>query len=276
MTLPAVVFFSFLENARISAAVHQHVLAIDVARMLAAQERAGGAELVRVAEAAGGGFCHTLHADFFRCFSGQFGGADEAAAQAVGFEAAGQQVVDRHAALGDVARDAGDETGQAGAGTVGQAEVVAWGLDRAAGDVDDAAPAALDHLVDGGLDQFNRREHVCVDGLEPDLAIPVAEVAQRWTAGGVDEDVGAVAGLSCNFVDGGQRLGATFRRGDVGGDRDHLDVAERAQLVGGLVERVLAAGDDDDVGAFARQVFGAGVAEAFAGAADEGDFSLKS
>jgi len=89
--------------------------------------------------------------------------------------------------------------------------------------------------------------------------------------GGID-----VARLTGDFVDCSQRFCAPFGCGDVGGDGDHLDVAECAQFFSGLVERVLAAGDDDDVGAFAREMFGAGVAEAFTGAADEGDFSLKS
>jgi len=80
--------------------------------MLAAQKCAGGAEFVRVAEAAGRGFLHALHAHLFGGFAGQLGGGGKAAQQAVGFEAAGQQVVDGDAALGNVARDAGDEAGQ--------------------------------------------------------------------------------------------------------------------------------------------------------------------
>src|SRR5450830_1911676 len=153
--LPGCYRFAFLENASlentwVSPAIHEHVLTVDVACVFAAQEGASGTEFVRVAEAAGWCFGHALHADFFRCFAGQFGRADEAAAQTIGFEAARQQVVDGHAALGDVARDAGDESGQPRAGAVGQAEVVARRFDRAAGDVDDTAPAACDHLIDSG------------------------------------------------------------------------------------------------------------------------------
>ena len=54
--------------------------------------------------------------------------------------------------------------------------------------------------VDRRLDQLDRRQHVGVERLDPGLAVPVAEVARRRTAGVVDQDVDLRAG--------GERRGA--------------------------------------------------------------------
>ncbi len=111
-----------LQRPRISPAIDQDVLPDDVAGMLAAQERADRAELLRRAEAAAG-----LRRLRFRerrverhaaraCIG--LGQLD----QAVGLVRAGQQVVDRDVVFRDLARQAGDEAGQAGARAVGEAE----------------------------------------------------------------------------------------------------------------------------------------------------------
>ena len=133
-------------------------------------------------------------------------------------------------------------------------------------DVDDAAEAALGHLVDGRLDQLDRRQHVGVDRLDPLVAVPVAEVARRRPAGVVDQDVDLRAG--------GER-GRPARLGrDVAGDRAHLAAAERAQLRGRRLERLGAARGDDDVDAFLRQRRRAALAEPLARRAHQRPFAF--
>jgi hypothetical protein len=135
-------------------------------------------------------------------------------ADAVGVEEAGQQVVD-----GDVVPDGLPRESPAtkpvrpAARAVGQAQHVDRRLHRAGGDVHDAAEAARDHAVHRRLDQLDGRQHVGVERLDPVLAHPLAEVARRRPAGVVHQDVRLRAG--------GERGGAAFRRGDVGGDGEH-------------------------------------------------------
>ena len=87
------------ERARVGAAVHQHVLAGDVAGVRAAQEGAGGAELAGGAEALRRVELAARVHHLLQRLAALLRGADHGAAQAVGVEGAGQQVVD-----GDVAR----------------------------------------------------------------------------------------------------------------------------------------------------------------------------
>ena len=101
-------------------AVQQDVLAHDEARLLAAQEGAGRAEILGPAIAAGrdGGLAPPaglVDADAFG-----FRDARVQAVRAVGRVDAGQQVVHADALAGDLARHAGHEPGQPGARRVGQ------------------------------------------------------------------------------------------------------------------------------------------------------------
>ncbi|SOY55961.1 hypothetical protein CBM2585_A60166 [Cupriavidus taiwanensis] len=230
--------------------------------MAAAQEGAGGAELGGLAEAArrvgrGAALRHFLDAQ-----AGLLRAAFHGLEQAVGIERAGQQVVDGDAVLRHFARDAGNEAGQARARAVGQAQHIDRRLDRAAGDVDDAAPLARDHAVDGGLDQLDRGQHVGVERGQPVAALPVAEIARRRAAGVVDQDVEVA-----EFGGRVQRRLAPFRRGDVGRHRDYAAAMARAQVGRGLFQRLGASRHDHHVDALGRQRIGAGKAQALAGAA---------
>src|SRR5947207_13308275 len=83
-----------LVRPRILPAVHQQVLAGDVARMRAAQEGAGGAELLRRAEAAGRVHLGAGLELLFVALAALGGARLVGAAQAVGVERARQQAVD--------------------------------------------------------------------------------------------------------------------------------------------------------------------------------------
>ena len=104
----------------------------------------------------------------------------------------------------------GDEAGEAGACAVGQAEHLDRRLHRGGGDVDDAAEFPRHHAVHRRLDQFDRRQHVGVDRLDPVVAGPVAEIAGRRAAGIVDQDIRIGTGFQRGLAPGG--------RGDVAGD----------------------------------------------------------
>src|SRR5882757_2772184 len=128
-------------RARILPAIHQQVLAGDVARMHAAQEGAGSAEFLRRAEAAG-----RVHLgarlEFVLVALAALGSARPVgAAQAVGVEGTRQQAVDGYTAAHRDASDAGDEAGEAAARTVAEAQNVDRRLHRARGDVHDAPEA---------------------------------------------------------------------------------------------------------------------------------------
>src|SRR6188768_1494748 len=70
-------------GAGVGAAVDQHVLARDVARVRAAQESAGGTEFVRVAEALRRNGLHARVADFLDRLAGLLGAAFHRRLQAV-------------------------------------------------------------------------------------------------------------------------------------------------------------------------------------------------
>src|SRR5205823_6835938 len=103
------------ERPRIGAAVQQQVLAGNVTRLRAAQVGAGIAEFLDAAEAArrvrlGAGLAQLLVA-----LAARLGVELEVRAQPVGVERAGQQVVDGHVVAHGLARQPGDEAGEAGA-----------------------------------------------------------------------------------------------------------------------------------------------------------------
>ena len=159
--------------------------------------------------------------------------------------------------------DAGDEAGEAGARAVGKAQYLDRRLHRGRGDVDDAAEFPRHHAVHRRLDQFDRRQHVGVDRLDPVVAGPVAEIAGRRAAGIVDQDIRIGTGL--------QRGLAPGRRGDVAGDFGDGDAGIGfADFVGGLFQRLRAARGQRDMHAFIGQRHGAGAAQALARCADDG------
>src|SRR6267378_1629835 len=231
------------ERPRVGAAVQQQILAGNVTRLRAAQIGAGIAEFLDAAEAArrvrlGAGLAQLLVAPAAR-----LGVELEVRAQPVGVERAGQQVVDGHVVAHGLARQPGDEAGEAGARAVRQAELGDRVLHRARGDVDDAPEAVRHHAVDHRADHQDRRDHVGLERLDPGLAVPVAKVAGRRAAGVVDQDVGRGAG---------------------------------AQLRGRRLQRLAPARGDDEIHAFRRERRGAALAEAFRRRADEGGFAANS
>ena len=183
------------------------------------------------------------------------------AAQPVGVERPGQQAVDGDAVAHRDARHAGHEAGQAGARAVAQPQDVDRRLHRARGDVHDTAEAAFHHAVDRRLDEFDRRQHVGVDRLDPGVAVPVAEIAGRRAAGIVDDDVG--------LGTGGQHLPASVIGRDVDRNGRHLDAGLLADLLGGRLELALGARVDHEIDAFVRQRHGTALAQALAGRAHD-------
>ena len=162
---------------------------------------------------------------------------------------------------GDLAREAGDESGQPAARAVRQSERLDRRLDRGRGDVDDATEFALDHAVDRRLDQLDRRQHVGVEGADPHIAIPIPEIAGRRAAGVVDEDVGLRARR--------ERRGPALRRRDVAGDPLHAGAGLRADFLRSLPHRAVGARADRHRGAFARERLRATTTQALARGADQ-------
>ena len=142
-------------------------------------------------------------------------------------------------------REARDESSEPRARAVRQAQIRERRLDRARSDVHDAAEAARDHAVDHGSDQHDRRNHVVVDRFHPRRLVPVAEVADRRTAGVVDQDI--------RVRTRGEHRGAAFCGGDVGGYRHHRDTGLAPDRIGGRLERRRGPRIDDQIDAFPRQ-----------------------
>src|SRR4051794_1982893 len=112
-----------LERARECAAVEQEVLARDVAGLRAAKVGAGIAEFLDRAEAAGRVGLGANLSELVRRLSRLLRVELEVAAQPVGLERAGQEIVDGHVLAHGLAREAGDEPGQAGARAVREPEL---------------------------------------------------------------------------------------------------------------------------------------------------------
>src|ERR1022692_2167075 len=125
------------ESTGVAATVDQNVLADDIARLRAAQESTSLAELGGAAEAARGVRAHLSLAQFLDRLPCGFRSRFEIAAQPIGVEGAGKQVVDRHVVPRNLARKTRDKAGQAAARAIGQAENVDRRLDRQRGDIHD-------------------------------------------------------------------------------------------------------------------------------------------
>src|ERR1700716_1767186 len=121
------------------AAVDQQVLPGDVAGLGRAQEHAGGAELVRRAEALGRNGSGARGAELLVGNALLLGGGLDVALQSVGVEGARQQEVDGHVGPGDRARDAGHEGGKPGPRRRREIETDQRHLHRARRDIYDAA-----------------------------------------------------------------------------------------------------------------------------------------
>ena len=174
----------------VGTAVGQHVLAVDIAGLHAAQKGADGAKLLRRAKAPGRNALAPCVGQGLHRLAGLFGIGRQHGLDAVGVKHTGQQVVDRHPLRRQAAaRHAGHKACQPAARAIGQAQRLDGRLHRAGGDVDDAPEAALRHAVDRGLDELDGRQHIGVHRLDPGVAVPVAKVPRRRATGVGDHDV---------------------------------------------------------------------------------------
>src|SRR5580704_7321681 len=228
-----------LIRPRVLAAVHQQVLAGDVARVRAAQEGTGRAEFLGRAEAAGRVRLGAGSVLLVIALAALGGARLVGAAQAIGVERAGQQAVDGHTMTDGDTGHAGHEAGETAPRAVAQPQYVDRRLHRTRRDVHDAAEAALHHAVDRRLDELDGRQHVGVDRLDPVVALPVAEITRRRATRVVDDDVG--------LRTGGEHLLTTSVGRDVDGDRRHLHAGLLADLLRRRLELGLGAGVDDEV-----------------------------
>src|SRR5882724_375356 len=250
-----------LERAGIDTAVDQEILAGDIARLDAAQVGAELAELLGGAEAAGRDLFFPLALDLLRSpallLRRKLGVAD----QPVGPEATGEEVVDGDVVRDGFAREARGEAGEAARRTVRQRQLRDRRLHRARGDVDDAPEAPRDHSVHRRLDQFDGRQHVRAQRLQPVFARELAEIPGRGAAGVGDEDVRLRAG--------GERRDAALFAGDVRRHRDDGRPRDGADFIRGFFQRLALARDEGDAAAFARERGGAAPAQALASPAYE-------
>jgi hypothetical protein len=171
----------------------QYVLTRDVAGMDAAQKGAGLPELLGGAEAPGGNLRHGLRRQRGFRFAALLRGDRETAAQALRVEAAGQKVIDGDVFVGDLARDPGQECGEAGPCSARQIESGQGHFDADGGDVHDPPESAARHGVDDLLNEFDGRHHVHRHAGEHRLPIQFAKIAERRTAVIVDQYVGGRA-----------------------------------------------------------------------------------
>ena len=115
-------------------------------------------------------------------------------------------MIDGHIAVRDRAAHTGEEGCQPGACARRQVETGQGLADGGRSDVDDPAEILIRHMVDNGLDQLDRRDHVHVDAVEDLLRVEIAEAAQRRPAVVVDQDVGRRAGVQDRTAPFGRNL----------------------------------------------------------------------
>ena len=144
-------------------------------------------------------------------------------------------------------------------------------VDGAREDVDDASAAARLQMRQRLARHPCEEEQRALHGGRPLLFVGISGIRERRTAGVVHEDVEAAEAL--------------HRRGDesadgvvlveVAGIGEHVHAGGGADLLRGFLEIGLRAAADREVHAFFRQRLRARAAEAFAGAADDGDLPLQ-
>ncbi|MCY1546109.1 hypothetical protein D9M68_820870 [compost metagenome] len=158
--------------------------------------------------------------------------------------------------------EARDEAGEAATCAVGQAEYVDGGLHCAGGDVHDPTETPRGHAIHRCLDQLDGGEHVGVQCLQPIVAIPIPEVAGRWTSGVVHQDVCLGAGIEHRLADVGE--------GDIAGDATYLDAwIQCSKFAGGLLQRFGGTRVDHQIDAFPSQGCRATFTKSLAGGADD-------
>ena len=166
------------------------------------------------------------------------------------------------AVAGDLPRQRlGEGDGAAlGAGINGLAQ--AADATRVAGDDDDLAAAALDHLVEEGVRDRHRAEQVQVDHLAPEFRRVFHEGLDLAPAGDIGDHIHMAAQFVGPLLEGGDRL----QVGDV--EADELGaVPLLAQGGGGLAPLLFVAQQHE--GAGRRQRLGRGPPDARCGAGDD-------
>ncbi len=111
------------------------------------------------------------------------------------------------------------------------------------------AKSALHHAVHGGLDQFNRRQHIGVKRGDPIVSVPIAKIARRRTAGIGHQDVWL---RTCR-----QGFGAARFTGNVAGYRSNRGAAALPNFGRSLLQHIGIARHQCHVYAFGRQRLGA-------------------
>src|SRR5579864_6869143 len=134
-------------------------------------------------------------------------------------------------------------------------------LYRARGNIDDPAEAPADHAIDDGFDHHDWRDHVGIDRTHPCRFIPVAKIANRWTASIVDEDVG----LGATTEDSLSALAGRY----IGGNCANANTRFTADCLSRRFEECGSSPVDDDVDTLAGECERATSAEAFARCADD-------
>src|SRR6267142_439394 len=254
-----------LESAGVDAAVDEEILPGDVAGLGAAQIRAQIAEFLGRPEAARRDRLLQIPLDVLDAPALLLRVELGVALQPVGPEPPGEDIVDGDVGGDGLARQPGDEAGEAAPRTVRKSELGDRRLYRARGDVDDAPEAPRHHPVHGRLDQLDRREHVRAHRLLPLLARELAEVPGRRAARVGDQDVGLRAG--------GERRDASLLAGDVGRHRDDGRAGRRAHVLGGLLQDRAVARDQRHATTLARQRGRAAPPQSLACAAHERDLA---
>ena len=135
------------------------------------------------------------------------------------------------------------------------------------GDIDDAPGALLDHRALDGLDEIEGALEIRIDDHVPILLGHAHGKAIAGEAGVVDQDVDA-GEIGEDLLD--ERL-----HGGVVGDVHGVGLGQagvlRVDLIGGALGIRLRAGNHGHARAFAGEAQGDGVADAAAGAGDDGD-----
>src|SRR5699024_8273046 len=128
--------------------------------------------------------------------------------------------------VGDLAGDAGEESGEAGPRTGGHVQPGQRRLHRGRGDVDDPPEPPLDHAVQHAADHRDGRDHVVLDAVADRVVVDGREVAEGRAAVVVDEDVDLV-------VRGGDELALDTHIGDASGDGADLGACAVADVLRG-------------------------------------------
>src|SRR5581483_2087684 len=134
-------------------------------------------------------------------------------------------------------------------------------LYRARGNIDDPAEAPADHAIDDGFDHHDWRDHVGIDRTHPCRFIPVAKIADRWTASIVDKDVG----LGASTEDSLSALAGRY----IGGNCADANTRFTADRLSRRFEECGSSPIDDDVDTLTGERQRAASAEAFARCTDD-------